>query len=158
MQPLSDELKAMMIADSGAGVSNDIDDRAFWHPDIDDNVDWYRALQAYHEHDNALPLVKMLQSDQPPTARILFLLGDVLYHRSNKRPGPSPTPAYDRTAAMARVESALLDVKQRVLNGIAVKDALAQVADVKRLSVETLDAAYNGRLGALRRARGHRLK
>lgn len=162
-QPLSAELQRLLEEDTGKGVSDSIEDRAFWHDDIDDHPEWYIAFEALGKHNDEQPLVTLLQSDTQPTRKILYLLGDLIRHvanerrRANKpRRGPPPTPAYDRTPTMAQLESALLSVKQAVSSGLAVKDALARESTKRKLPLEKLTLAYEGKHGGLRRARGRK--
>ena len=143
--------------DAGKGLSGKIGDNAFWLNDIDRNDEpWLDALQAIDQRNDNKPLLDLLRSDRPLSKRSRFFLADLIErYQFKKRRGRPPTPAYDLTDAEVRLEQAVNDVHER-RKGVPVEKAQAEAAERYAVNLETLAAAYNGRLGSARRSKKRR--
>jgi hypothetical protein len=150
-------INELMMADAGLGVSTNIEDRAFWLDDVDQQGDWYEALQNLDTTGDKGPLLRLLRAKAPPESVCLHLADLLERHDLVQRntTGPKPVPSYDRSQKMSVLEAAILDVRSRP-RGKRIAQAIDEAAERKRISSQTLWAALEGKHGGLNRARrGH---
>lgn len=149
------ELVAMMIADSGKGMSHKVTDRGTW---LDNNWftdQWVDALEEIDKKDDKKSLLALLRSNLELTPDARWFLADLLERYDLRRPNHSPrVPAYDRSPAESIIFNAKRRVKELVKEkGLKVSEALEKVAIEYSLPTETLALAYNDRRGSTRRLR-----
>ena len=149
---------AKLMKDAGKGVSEFIEDRAFWLGRIDLRlIPWIVALEDIDKRDDTAPLVSLLRSrdDLPHEARVY--LADLIDRQIKKRRGAPREPAYNQSSAEAMLKLGkrrVSDLVKRTTTSTkrtSVKDALERVSKSLGIPVETLASAYSGRRGSTRR-------
>jgi hypothetical protein len=128
-----------------------------WLPDAKVNAAWYEALEAIDVRGDKEPLVRLLQSGQVPPPSICFYIGDLLDRYALKPRKARPRlPGYLRTPEQIKLVTAVIEVHEQVHRyRVKLAVALKQVAEEKGLSEETLNAAYQGQHGGLKRVSRH---
>jgi hypothetical protein len=152
-EALDPELEALIKADAGKGVSTKLTDNAFWLDD--NNMEWYEALEAIDKRGDKTELLTLLRTRDLP-CEIGIHLANLLerYDLTRKnRPGRPPTPSYDLSGPEAMLKLAVNAVRTRVLDGMPVSKAIAEVASHSSYGItdEKLGNAYDDRRGSTRR-------
>ena len=144
---------------TGAGVPNDVVDRAFWLGDETAHLDpWITALEAIDKRGDKGPLLALLKSefDLPREARV-YLADLLARHQLKKKGGGQTTPAYDRTEVEIVLSLAIDDVRELVrTRKRRVAEALEQTSRTRGIPPNILESAYKDRRGSTRRMKKRR--
>ena len=129
-------------------------DRAIWlEEDVSNGVgQWIRALECVDQHGDKSLLLALLKSKRDLPLKARGYLSDLLArYQLIKKVGGQTTPAYDRTAAEAALGMAVQHVRELVMDGMRVADALEQTCQIRGIPPNILELAYKKRRGSTRR-------
>jgi hypothetical protein len=156
----TDELERLMREHAGKGISNQFVDLLYWVAKNPGPAErrWLEALSDVDVYGDKSKLLELLRSGEELSPGIRCHVADLLERYELKgRRGRQRTPSYDRTPIQWALEVAIERVREDVRVGMSVpaaieKNATMAIGGVK-VDEDVLDAAYRGKLGAMRFAR-----
>ena len=140
---------------TGKGVLTAFSDRAFWlTPEEEDHWAWFYALEQVDSKGDLTALLARLETCVPPAMwpHVKDLFGR---YRLKRVPGKPRTPSYEKGKRLLhdeRLARAYDRVRALKATGLNVDDAIERAATEFGMQWSTLDVAYRGKHGGLRRA------
>jgi hypothetical protein len=155
----TDELERLLREHVGEGISDKFVDLLYWAVNPDPRSRrWLEALSNVDVYGDKSKLLELLRSGEELSPDIRYHIADLLErYELKRRRGRQQTPSYDRTPGQWALEVAVERVREDVRAGMSVpaaidKNAATAIGGVK-VDGGVLDAAYRGKLGAMRFAK-----
>ncbi|WP_029083177.1 hypothetical protein [Bradyrhizobium sp. th.b2] len=149
------ELFAMIRSSpGGGGLSDAIEDNAFWLNLPSTSPDWYwiAALDKLDRLKDKRSLAALLRSNYDLSPKVREYLADLIERYCFPKGRPR-TPAYVLSEKDALLLLACESVQVEVQHGMRVDDALDKVAKTSHLARTALENAYNGKRTSLRKSK-----